>query len=249
MADVDASVRQAKLRELALEWCGRADGEIRNAVPGASGLDRAVFHIAACAEMGAMAYDAVLKDAATILEQSAIPEASALSAEERLLVAKSAAETLLRSAFALMGGLIRKRGHDVQVSANLVFTKVDNFRAREPAADETKCVHEACTCELDQDGQCAECASTARKFLTAMLESTRIMKGADLSSMRFCRPCAKVCLDRVLAKIVRDEFSGMDPSYSEGFMNTLLLASQNLAIMELPLTKRAWSEIQRGGRA
>lgn len=248
MADVDQSVRQAKLRELALEWCARAEAEIRGAVGGASGLDRAVFHIAACAEMGAMAYDAVLKDPA-LPEQSDIPEASAFSAEQRVQIAKGAAETLLRSAFALMGGLIRKRGHDVQVSAKLSFTKVENFRAHETPAEEPKCVHETCSCDLDQDGRCAECTAAARKFLMAMLESTRIVKGADLAGLRWCRPCAKLCLDQVLAKIVRDEFSGMDPSYSEGFMNTLLLASQNLATMELPLTKRAWSEIQRGGRA
>lgn len=247
MADVDQSVRHAKLRNLALEWCGSADRSIWDSMgEGVSGYDRSIFYLTACAEMGAKVYDALMKDE-KLVERAEMPEAATLSPEQRRLIAKTAAETLLQSVFALMSGLIRKRGYDVQVSAKLSFTKVDNSRSKEEA-EEQECDHGGCRCALDQDGRCAECAALARGFFMALLESVRAMSKVD-KSKQMCRSCAKLCMDQVLAKIVRDEFSGMNPVMSDNFMNALLLASQNIATMELPLTKRAWSEVQRGGKA
>lgn len=243
--DVNRSVRHAKLANLGAEWAGKVDKEIWDQMgPTPSGLEKGIFYMAACAEMGARLYDTLMKD--DKMEGAEIPEGVPLTEELR----QSIAQDLLQRTFTIMGALIRGKGHGVQVSTKLMFKKVANSQGVETAEEEKKpCQHQTCSCALDPDGNCAECMEIAQNLFKALLDSIKIAKQSEGFSRKLsCIPCLKRHLDYALAKVVREGLGDVDPAMSESFMRMLFMSSQTVATMEMPLTNRAWDEIQRRGK-
>jgi hypothetical protein len=239
--DIDQSIRHEKLARLGAEWAARADKEIWDQVgPSSSGLEKCLFYMSACAEMAAQLYDTVLKD--DKLEGAEIPAGVPITTELR----EGIAQSLLQKTLVLMGARIRNKGYGVALTTKLSFTKVANATGPEKAAEaEHVRLHETCSCTLDQDGNCAECMNAAFKTYRAMVESIKVAKLSEAAGRKLsCRPCLKRHLDAAVAKVVREEFVDLEPEASEMFMRMLLMSSQMVASMEMPLTKKAWSEIQ-----
>lgn len=242
--DIDQSLRHEKLARLGVEWVTRADKEIWDQVgPSPSGLEKCLFYMSACAEMGAQLYDTVLKD--DKLAGAEIPEGVPITIQLR----EGIAQSLLQKMLVLMGARIRNKGYGVVLTTKMSFSKVANAVSPEKAAEmEQQKPKDTCECQLDQDGNCAECMTTAFKTYSTLLESIKVAKMSEAAGRRLsCVPCLKRHLDAAIAKVVREGFVDLAPEASEMFMRMLLMSSQLVASMEMPLTKRAWSEIQKKG--
>ena len=86
---------------------------------------------------------------------------------------------------------------------------------------------------------------TAFQTYNSLLESIKVAKMSEAAGRKLsCMPCLKRHLDAAIAKVVREGFVDLAPEACEMFMRMLLMSSQMVASMEMPLTKRAWSEIQ-----
>jgi hypothetical protein len=152
------------------------------------------------------------------------------------------ARKLLETAFSLISVLLRRNGEEVQASVRVNFTDVANFRAKEKP--EPACDHTVCKCVLDADGRCAECLQMFRDFFSRFSKMIQIMQVNKLVENKFCWPCAPRYMDLSLAQIVREEISLLPIEGAEALMSSLFMASQNLQALPMPLTKKAWDEIQ-----
>lgn len=227
MDDLESMGNSAKLRDLGLEWSDRLVKEFMEKVgKNHKAEERALFYMTLGSDLLAKMYAEVHKD---------------LGARHGEKVGMQVAQKLLETAFSLTTMLLRKHGEEVQVQLQVKFSDVANAKAREAVPAE---VPEKCQCSLDVDGRCGDCARMFTVFLSRMRESIEIMQSKDLAMEKICRPCAPRYMDEALAKIVREDLVKLPKESAEAMLNALFMASQNLQAMPMPLTKKAWSDLQ-----
>lgn len=226
--ELDNLGNNAKLRDLGLE---RSDRLVKDFMAemgkGYKSEERALFYMTFAGNLLAKMYSDVRTD---ITERH--------DAEAGGQVAKK----LMETAFSLTSVLLRRNGEEVQATVRVNFTDVANFRAKE--APEASCDHTVCKCALDADGRCAECAKMYRDFFSRFSQMIQIMQVNKIMESEFCWPCAPRHMDSSLAEVVRNDLSQLPVEGAEALMSALFMASQNLQAMPMPLTKKAWDEIQ-----
>jgi len=136
--------------------------------------------------------------------------------------------------------LIRRHGGDVQATVTARFEKVANSLSE-------KCDHAAvkkCDCELDADGRCASCFAMFRGIFSNVGKMVQVMKESSGEKQQLCVPCAPRHMDAALAQVIREELAGLPKEMSEAMMETMFMSSQNIQALPMPLSKKAWDEIQ-----
>lgn len=224
MDDLESMGNSAKLRDLGLEWSDKVVKEFMEKVgKNHKAEERALFYMTLGSDLLARMYAEVHKD---------------FAAQHGEKVGVQVAQKLLETSFSLTSMLLRKHGEDVHVGVKVDFANVANPKTVAlPVSDK-------CECSLDVDGRCTSCAKMFRTFLTKMRESIEIMQSKDLQIEKICHPCAPRYMDEALARIVREDLSKFPKEAGEAMMNALFMASQNLQAMPMPLTKKAWSDLQ-----
>jgi len=218
----------AKLRDLGLEWSDRLVKEFMDqSGKDYKGEERALFYMTLGGDLLAKMYVDVRKDVAARYGKE---------------VGEQVAQKLLRTAFGLSSMLLRRHGEEVAVQIQVDFTEVANFR-NQPQPEEPR-VTDTCSCALDQDGHCTECASTFKKMFSGMAKAIEILQSNEAMKQNFCRPCAPRHMDAALAQVVREDVSKLPSEGAGALMDALFTASQGLRAMPMPLTKKAWSELQ-----
>lgn len=224
MDDLESMQNSAKLRDLGLEWSDRLVQEFMEKVgKNYQAEERALFYMTFGSDLLAKMYAEVHKD---------------FSARHGEKVGVQVAQKLLETAFSLTSMLLRKYGEEVHVAVKVEFANVANQKP------ELVPQGEKCVCSLDVDGRCSDCAAMFRTFLSKMRQSIEIIQSKDIQMEKICRPCAPRYMDEALARIVREDLSKFPKEGAEAMMNMLFMASQNLQAMPMPLTKKAWSELQ-----
>ena len=228
MDDLESMGNSAKLRDLGLEWSDKVVKEFMEKVGKShKAEERALFYMTLGSDLLARMYAEVHKD---------------LGARHGEQIGAQVAQKLLETSFSLTSMLLRKHGEDVHVGVKVDFSKVGNARPAGAVAAPTAI--EKCECSLDQDGRCASCSGMFRTFFVKMKQSIEIMQSKDIALETICRPCAPRYMDEALAKIVREDLSKFPKETGEAMLNALFMASQSLQAMPMPLTKKAWSDLQ-----
>jgi hypothetical protein len=217
----------AKLRDLGLERSDRLVKDFMAEMNGYKSEERALFYMTFAGNLLASMYSDVRKD---------------ITARHDAQAGDQVAKKLLETAFSLTSVLLRRKGEEVQTSVRVNFTDVANFRANEKP--EVACDHNVCKCLLDADGRCAECFQMFKDFFSRFSKMIQIMQTNKLLETQFCWPCAPRYMDLSLSQVVKDEVSQLPVEGAEALMSALFMASQNLQAMPMPLTKKAWDEIQ-----
>lgn len=235
MDDQLRSIEQnAKMRDAAIEWSKRTVQEAEDkAGPSATSEKRAAFYVTLLADIGARMYIDLRKD---------------FSARHDEKTGVELAQAMLKTAFNAVGAALRGCGEEVQMRVGVAFEKSANYRAQEKEEEiplKKKCDH-PCTCTLDEDGNCAACIEQFKKTFSGLAQGLRLMKQSGVENLEMCFRCVPRHLDAVLASIVREELSQETPAMAEGVMNAMFLTSQNLMAMPMPLTRKAWSDTQKG---
>lgn len=220
--DLDRASRDSEIRDKAIKWFQTAEKEIA-ALAGreSTSAERAVAQLMVVAELAAKMYGDLRKE-----------------------FGAPTAQTVLKDGFALVGGIMRRNGEDVQMRVAVEFSKVAGTEPDQHYAAAEK--PEVCECARDQDGRCAECISVMRGFCSKIGETVKIVREANLSGQTFCRPCFLRHMDGVLAEFVRRDLSTVDPDSADAMMKTLFMSSQSVRAMPMPLTMKAWDELQKG---
>jgi hypothetical protein len=217
----------AKLRDLGIEWSDRLVKEFMEKVGKShKAEERALFYMTLGSDLLARMYQEVRKDF-----------------EERhgAEVAREVAQKLLSTGLSMVPLLMRRHGADVQASVTIQFEKVANSRLPEA------CDHSAakkCACELDADGRCAACLEMFRKIFSNVGKMVQVMKAGGSEKGDICIPCAPRHMDAALAQVIREELAGLPKEMSEAMMEAMFMSSQNLRSLPMPLSKKAWNEIQ-----
>lgn len=153
-----------------------------------------------------------------------------------------AAQETLRSAITLIGGILRRNGEDVLMTATVNFQPLSQAPGGPDVAG-AAAPPESCACDVDQDGHCPSCIATLERFNSTMAQAIVIMKDADLSGKVVCRPCFRREMDPVMARFVRNEISKLDSATAESLMKSMFQASQSMQALKMPLTTKAWDEL------
>jgi hypothetical protein len=225
--ELESLGNNAKLRDLGLERSDRLVKDFMAEMKDYKSEERALFYMTFAGNLLAKMYSDVRKD---ITERH-----DAQSGDQ-------VARKLLETAFSLISVLLRRNGEEVQASVRVNFTDVANFRANEKP--EVACDHNVCKCSLDADGRCAECFQMFTDFFSRFSKMIQIMQTNKLMETQFCWPCAPRYMDLSLAQIVKEEVSLLPIEGAEALMSALFMASQNLQALPMPLTKKAWDELQ-----
>lgn len=220
--DFDQVPRDAAIRDRAMEWYRKMEPEIL-ALAGreATASEQAIAQMMIVGEMGAKMYGSLRKD-----------------------FDARTAQDVLKTTFNVIGGIMRRNGESVQMNVSIEFSDVAAPQGLKPIGQIDK--DKPCECQLDVDGRCLPCIELLRGFCQKMGESTRIMQEAQLGP-KACRACLRRHIDGAIAEFVRKELPQMGPEISEALMKTLLFTSQTLQAQAMPLTMKAWDEIQKRG--
>ena len=217
----------AKLRDLGIEWSDRLMKEFMEEVgKNYKAEERALFYMSLGGDLLARMYEEVRRG---------------LGEQHGNEVGEQVAQKLLSTGLSLVPVLIRRHGGDVQASVTVRFTKVSNSMAAE------ECDHSAakeCACELDADGRCPACLRMFRKIFSNVGKMVQVMKAGGTEKGDICIPCAPRHMDAALAQVIREELAGLPKDMSEAMMEAMFMSSQNLRSLPMPLSKKAWSEIQ-----
>lgn len=222
--DLDRASRNSQIRDKALAWYRKAEPDIA-ALAGheATAAEKAIAQLLLMIEIGAAMYGAVRKE-----------------------FGEPTAQELLRQSFTVLGAVLRRNGEPIQMRVQVDFSKVGAQEASPPLCESRG--DEKCDCVLDQDGRCDYCIETFRSFCSKMGESVRIVREADLSNRKCCRPCVKRHMDAAMAQFVRRDVAKLakeDPGGAEAMMKGVFLGSQSLQAMPMPLTMKTWGEITK----
>lgn len=219
--DLDRASRDAGIRDRALAWYRKAEPEIA-ALAGreATAAETAIAQLLLMIEIGAAMYGSVRKE-----------------------FGAPAAQEFLRQSLPALGAVLRRNGESVQMRATVEFAEVTAQEASPPLCESH--TNEKCECDLDEDGRCLYCIETLRTLCSKMGESVRVVREADLSNRKSCRPCLKRHMDLVMADYVRRDLATLDRDSAEAMIKSVFLASQSLQAMPMPLTMKAWGELMK----
>lgn len=219
--DLDRASRDAQIRDRALAWYRKNEPEIA-ALAGheATAAQTAIAQLLLMIEIGGAMYGSVRKEFGT-----------------------PAAQELLRQSFSALGAVLRRNGEPVQMRVTAEFSEVAAAEASPPMCEAH--ADDKCDCTLDEDGRCEYCIETLRSFCSKMGESVRVIREADLSSRKSCRPCLKRHMDVVMADYVRRHLATLDRESAEATIKSIFLGSQSLQAMPMPFTMKAWGELMK----
>lgn len=217
----------AKLRDLGIQWSDRLVKEFMEKVGKThKAEERALFYMTLGGDLLARMFQDVRK------------EMGGKHGEE---IGDQVAQKLLSTALSFVPVLIRRHGSEVQASVTIRFAKVANSLAGE------ECDHSAakeCLCKLDADGRCQSCLGMFKRIFSNVGKMVQVMRGDGTEKGDVCIPCAPRHMDAALAQVIREELAGLPKETSEAMMEAMFMSSQNLQALPMPLSKKAWSEIQ-----
>lgn len=226
---IDMMGNSARLRDVAMGWTKEAVQRLDKEAADCKSEERASFYMTAAADLAARMYVEIQKDFEKRYDKA---------------TARKLGKMLLESTFSSIGLLMRAYGAEVQMQIKLDFTEVANpQKAGEPGCDHSAA--KVCKCEIDQDGWCGDCSRTFRTLFSKLGEATTLLREAGMENREFCMPCIPRHLDAALAHVVENEFRTMTAEMAEASMSALFMASQNIAALPMPLTKKAWDDHQK----
>lgn len=219
--DLQRASRDSTIRDKAIRWFQDALKEVDDlAGRESTAAQRAIAKAVIFAELGAQMYGDLRKEFGDAIAQG-----------------------VLKEGFALLGGILRRNGENVRLKVDASFAPVAAAPADVHYAAEEKV--DECCCTRDADGRCAECVQLLRTFCSKMGESVKIVREARLSDKKLCRPCVRRHLDGAMAEFVRQDLSAVEPDMAEAMMKTLFMTGQSIQAMQMPLTTKAWDELQK----
>lgn len=226
---IDMMGNSARLRDVAMGWTKEGVKLLDKESTDCKSEERASFYMTAAADLAARMYVEIQKD---------------FEKRHDKATARGLGKKLLESTFSAIGLLMRAYGAEVQMQIKLDFAEVANVKengAEVPAHVGTK----DCKCALDQDGWCGECSRTFRTLFSKLGEATTLLREAGMENREFCMPCIPRHMDAALAHVIENDFRTMTAEMAEASIGALFMASQNIAALPMPLTKKAWDEHQK----